>query len=458
MSRRPAQRLLFRVYLFGLGVLVLTALAVGVLGRVTIAPPMREQVRMFAGWILSGVCAEVREPEARPEAVRRLRQQGHGDVALYRPDGVLLLSNATPPPPAPRREDRELMARGGIAARSPELLFFASCAVSDPADPILHVTLRLPAPHPPSAGTGLLLLGAALGVVALLAIPMARSLARPIEALAKAAQALGAGDLSVRLRSGRRDEVGDLANAFDEMADRIEKLRRAEHELLANISHELRTPLARVRVALDLALEGDLARARRCLREITRDVEELERLLAELLLAARTDQLARLGAAGVPPLRTCRLAASTLIAEARERFAATHPDRELHIEIAGELPEVQGDSSLLHRALYNLLDNAAKYSEDRIELCANAHAGGLHIGIRDHGIGIDAADLPRLATPFFRTDRSRARDTGGVGLGLALARRIVEAHGGSLVLDSAPGRGTLASMLLPRSAKESDRI
>lgn len=452
MNRRPAQRLLSRVYLFGLGVLVLTALAVGLLGRVTIAPPMREQVRMFAGWIMAGVCAEIREPRERAEAVMRMRQQGHGDLALYRPDGMLVLSNASPPPPAPRREHQSLIEQGGIGAQPPEMLFFASCAVSDTANPILHIALRLPGPYQPTAGTGLLLLGAALGVIALLAIPMARSLARPIESLARAAQLLGSGDLSVRLRSRRRDEVGDLARAFDEMAERIERLRRAEHELLANISHELRTPLARVRVALDLALEGDIARARRCMTEITRDVDDLERLLADLLLAARTDQLARLCAAGVPPLRTSRIAARTLITEARERFAAKHPDRELHVELVGELPVVQGDSSLLHRALYNLLDNAAKYSEDQIELHAEARAGGLHIGIRDHGIGIDAADLLRLATPFFRTDRSRARDTGGVGLGLALARRIIEAHGGRLVLDSAPGRGTLVSLVLPHAA------
>ncbi|MFO0580473.1 MAG: HAMP domain-containing sensor histidine kinase [Polyangia bacterium] len=444
-----SRRLLTRVYLFGLGVLVLTALTVGLLGRVLIEPPLRDQVQSFAGWILAGVCAELKEPAAREAAALRLAQEGRGELALYRPDGSLVISNSEPPPPPLLPAERAQVMRGLVASRPPELLFFAACPVLGSEAPVLHAALRLPAPRRPSAATGLLLIGTALVAIALTAIPMARSLARPIEALAQAARSLGGGDLWVRLRSGRRDEVGDLARAFDEMAERIEKLRRDEQDLLANISHELRTPLARVRVALDLATEGDLARARRCLTEITRDVDELEQLLADLLLSARTDQLARLCAAGMPPLRPRPIEPHELFDAARERFEATHPVRALRVEIASELPALRGDPSLLHRAINNLLDNAVKYSEAQVELRVEGRPDGLHIQIRDHGIGIDAADLPRLATPFFRTDRSRARDTGGVGLGLALARRIIEAHGGSLTLDSTAGRGTLAVLILP---------
>lgn len=446
-----SRRLLMRVYLFGLGVLVLTALTVGLLGRVLIEPPLRDQVQTFAGWILAGVCAELRQPAAREAAVLRLRQEGRGELALYRPDGSLVISNSTPPPPPLLPAERAQITRGLITSRPPELLFFAACPVLDPETPVLHAALRLPAPHRPSAATGLLLIGTALTAIALTAIPMARSLARPIEALAQAARSLGGGDLSVRLRSRRRDEVGDLARAFDEMAERIERLRRDEQDLLANISHELRTPLARVRVALDLAIEGDLARARRCLTEITRDVDELEQLLADLLLSARTEQLARLCAAGMPPPHPRPIEPHALIEAARERFEATHPARALRVEILSELPALRGDPSLLHRAINNLLDNAAKYSEAQVELRVEDRPDGLHVQVRDHGIGIDAADLPRLGTPFFRTDRSRARDTGGVGLGLALARRIIEAHGGNLTIDSIAGRGTLAVLILPHT-------
>ena len=96
-----------------------------------------------------------------------------------------------------------------------------------------------------------------------------------------------------------------------------------------------------------------------------------------------------------------------------------------------------------------MLDNAVKYSDEAITLRVSVQADRLRIAVRDHGIGIDVADLPRLAMPFFRTDRSRARGTGGVGLGLALARRIVEAHGGHLTVESVPGSGTTVALDLP---------
>jgi signal transduction histidine kinase len=113
---------------------------------------------------------------------------------------------------------------------------------------------------------------------------------------------------------------------------------------------------------------------------------------------------------------------------------------------------------LLRRAIDNLLDNAGKYSEpgSTVRLLARATADGLQVEVADEGMGIDASDMPHLFTPFFRSDRSRARKTGGVGLGLALARRIVMAHGGSLTLESQPGVGTTARITLP-SARDAEQ-
>jgi signal transduction histidine kinase len=109
------------------------------------------------------------------------------------------------------------------------------------------------------------------------------------------------------------------------------------------------------------------------------------------------------------------------------------------------------DPAMLRRAIENLLDNAAKYSEPSapVEVAARRDGAGVALEVRDHGIGIDPADLARLFTPFFRTDRSRARGTGGVGLGLALARRIAEAHGGTIGAQAAAGGGTLFRVRLP---------
>jgi signal transduction histidine kinase len=146
--------------------------------------------------------------------------------------------------------------------------------------------------------------------------------------------------------------------------------------------------------------------------------------------------------------------AREIVERAAERFRAAAPDRPLEVEAAPDLPGLDADPALLRRALDNLLDNARKYADGPapVRLLARRVDGGLEVEVRDQGVGIDPADLPRIFTPFFRSDRSRARGTGGVGLGLALARRIVEAHGGSISVESAPGRGTAVRLRIPGAA------
>jgi signal transduction histidine kinase len=244
--------------------------------------------------------------------------------------------------------------------------------------------------------------------------------------------------------------VGELGRAFDDMAERLERLVTGERELLANVSHELRTPLARIRVALELAAEGDLERARRYLAEIAVDLDELDRLVEDVLTTARLDAAAGDAARAISRLPVDPTA---VVAEAAARFREGHPGRTLELSIPDALPAVEGDAALLRRLLAILLDNAAKYSEAPapVSLAALADAEGLRVEVRDRGIGIDPADLPRLFTPFFRTDRSRARGTGGTGLGLALARRIAGAHGGTIEVESKPGEGATFRVRLPRA-------
>jgi len=304
-------------------------------------------------------------------------------------------------------------------------------------------------PPEPDPLRGLAFIGAVLAALALGSIPLARSIAAPVERLTAAARALGSGDLSARAGVKGRAEVGELGRAFDEMAERLERLVRGEQELLANVSHELRTPLARIRVALELAAEGDVAKARRYLTEIGTDLDELDRLVEDVLAAARLD----LAAGGGPawPLTRAPVDLDVVLAEAAARFREANPGRALDLALPATLPAVDGDASLLRRLVANLLDNAAKYSEPPapVTLAAAAREGGVELEVRDRGIGIDAADLSRVFTPFFRTDRSRARGTGGVGMGLALARRIAEAHGGTIAVESPPGEGTTFRVSIP---------
>jgi two-component system, OmpR family, sensor kinase len=278
-------------------------------------------------------------------------------------------------------------------------------------------------------------------------------LARPLQRLAGVARALGAGDLAARTGIRRRDELGDVARAFDEMAERLVATLRGQTELLANVAHELRTPLARIRVALDLAAEGDAAEAREALGEIAEDLAELERLVADILASARLE----LGTSpGAPPLRLAPVDLAEVARAAADRLRQRAPERAVEVDAPGPLP-VEGDAALLRRVLDNLLDNARKYSraDAPIRVAARADGGGaVRVSVTDAGAGIAPEDLGSLFTPFFRADRSRNRATGGVGLGLSLSRRIAEAHRGGLAVESAPGRGSTFTLSLPARRPE----
>jgi signal transduction histidine kinase len=304
-----------------------------------------------------------------------------------------------------------------------------------------------PLEHDPARG--LLFIGAVLVALALASIPLARSIAGPLETLTATSRRLGAGDLSARANLRARGEVGELGRAIDEMAGRLEALVRGERELLANVSHELRTPLARMRVALELAAEGDRERAQRHLAEIGADLEDLDALIDDVLTAARLDARGT----GAWPIAHDPVDLAAVVREAAERFRGTRPDRTLEVEIDDAAPNASGDAALLRRLLGILLDNAGKYSDAPapVTLALRRGTTGAALEVSDRGIGIEAADLPHLFTPFFRTERSRARATRGTGLGLALARRIVEAHGGTIRAESVPGADTTFRVELPGS-------
>jgi two-component system, OmpR family, sensor kinase len=278
----------------------------------------------------------------------------------------------------------------------------------------------------------------------------ARWLGGPLNKIAGAARAFGSGDLKARVRLERRDELGEVAGAFDEMADRVEALLRAERELLANVSHELRTPLARIRAALDIANEGDPATAQEMLREITEDLGELQRLVDDVLTAARLDARGE----AISLLRREPCGARELLERSVAKFIAQHEETKVVLEAPESLPSIDGDAVLLRRALDNVMENAWKYGpkEGPIAIRARGENDRIAIEIEDHGAGIAEKDLASVFTPFFRADTSRTRATGGLGLGLPLVKRIVEAHHGGIQIESAIGSGTKVKITLPALA------
>jgi signal transduction histidine kinase len=313
------------------------------------------------------------------------------------------------------------------------------------AGPGRYVRLSLQISHRDLLLRFLAMLFVVVIVLALVSAPLARAISRPIERLAQVARRLGEGDLGARAALDRSDEIGALGRTLDEMAERLGRLLEGHRDLLANASHELRTPLARIRVCLSLAAEAPPEDTARHLRAIEEDLEELESLVSDLLTASRLDAGGRL------VLHRDTVETRALVEAARARFERRHPGRRLVAEI-GEAPAIDAEGPLLARALDNLLDNAARYSEPPtpIELTLRPEDGGVAFAVRDSGIGIAAEDQERLFTPFFRADRSRDRHTGGVGLGLALSKRIAEAHGGRIAVESAPGAGATVRVWLPR--------
>jgi signal transduction histidine kinase len=274
-----------------------------------------------------------------------------------------------------------------------------------------------------------------------------------LQHIATAARAFGAGDLTARSRLSRRDELGELSRTFDEMAERITQLMRGQRELLASVSHELRTPLSRIRVALDLAAEGDPQSAHQSLSDITEDLAELEDLVDDVLAMARLEGQV-VGTKGMPRLRTEQVDARQVAGKAAARFTGTHAGRAVDVQIGG--PDgppivIEADPSLLRRVIENLLDNAHKYSDAAvsIRLAVSVADDSAVFTVSDRGQGIAPGDLPDVFEPFFRADRSRTRGTGGVGLGLALSKRIVEAHGGHIEIESELDAGTTVTFTVP---------
>ena len=355
-----------------------------------------------------------------------------GELALYDAHGALVRSTRTPsadPPTAGER--RELQTEKWS-------LSWRRIVVRSDDGSMLGVYLPDPVPFP--WAYYLQLVAGVLIVVGAASLWFSRRLALPLGKLADAARRFGSGSTDARAHLQRRDELGEVGCAFDDMADRTAALISSQRQLMADVSHELRTPLARIRVALELAAE-DPAAAKDVLSDVGIDLDEIDQLIADILTTARMD--AETAITRRPVL------VKELADRAITRFETKHPQRKLERAIDGDDRVVDCDPVLLRRALDNLLDNAAKYSDAPVSLEIHPNGTAIAFTVADKGIGMTAEELERAGTPFWRSDTSRTRKTGGVGLGLALARRIARAHGGDVILASQKGQGTTAKLEIP---------
>jgi len=306
---------------------------------------------------------------------------------------------------------------------------------------------------------GAIAVGASMALIALFGIVLARSIGRPVRAVASGAERLAAGDLSLRLPEEGPGEIGELTRAFNEMAERLElnhaeleqqndELRESERmktELVSIVSHELRTPLASVLgfTALLLKREFDPPTRRHYLGIVDAQARRLAALLEDFLDVQRIEH------EGVD-LATEHVDLASLLDEQAQLYAAQSPKHQVAVELAERPLTVRGDPGRLAQVVGNLLSNAIKYSPEggTVELVAGRSADGVRIAVRDEGRGIPEDQQSRIFTKFFRGDAGATGIT-GTGLGLAVSREIVEAHGGRIGFDSDPGEGTTFWLELP---------
>jgi two-component system sensor histidine kinase CpxA len=280
---------------------------------------------------------------------------------------------------------------------------------------------------------------------------LARSLTSPILKLRQAAQEFAGGNLATRVapRLGQNSgELFDLAHDFDRMAEQIETLLNSQQRLLRDISHELRSPLARLNIALELVRRQGAANSPRHLDRIAKESEKLNAMIGQLLAITRLEGGADHGRETGPVALDELL--RRVVADANYEGKANGRSAELTIQ---RPVTIVGVEELLHSALENVVRNSLRYTIPdgpvAVVLDLSADGRGAVITVSDHGPGVPDSDLSRLFQPFYRVSEARDRQSGGAGVGLAIAERAIRLHGGTITAANLPSGGLLVSITLP---------
>ena len=268
-----------------------------------------------------------------------------------------------------------------------------------------------------------------------------RWLVYPVTWIKAGADRIGSGDLDYRIPVARNDELGELTTDINQMADDVQEMLEAKRQLLLAISHELRSPLTRTKVALEL-MDDEATR-----KSVLEDVHEMEELIHDLLEGVQLNTRHA-------PLQRSDIDVNDLLRQLVADEFADEGDA-VQLELGSAAIQAQLDVVRIRLLVKNLLTNALCHTPEGappVQLFASDAGDAVQIRVKDHGVGMSASDAERATEPFYRADLSRCRDTGGLGLGLYLCRRIAEAHGGRLEIDSTEGQGTEVTVTLPRAA------
>ena len=290
---------------------------------------------------------------------------------------------------------------------------------------------------------GVLYVGLSLASLVLFAnYFMVNRLLDPVRLLKRGAERIRKGDLSFRVKTNRQDELGQLTESINHMADSLQSMLEAKRQLLLAISHELRTPITRAKLRLEFMEESDVK------EQLREDIDEIDLLISDLVEAER--------------LNNAHVALSSEWVEIGDFVRAVASQYEScagGLELITPEPDIEVfiDRLRIRLLITNLMNNAIRHGQENpITLDISGDDEWVQLKVIDQGEGIAAEHLSKLSEPFYRADRSRQRNTGGFGLGLYLCRLIAEAHGGSLAISSKIGEGTQVTVKLPRHPSRPD--
>jgi len=288
------------------------------------------------------------------------------------------------------------------------------------------------------------LLASAVAIV--LAFVLSRRVSAPVLALTMATRRLGKGDFSQRISLQARGELGELTQAFNSMAGELERAEKLRQNMVADTAHELRTPLSNIRGYIEAIQDGMVKADAATIRSLDEEVNLLSRLVDDLQELALAD-------AGELKLVCQAEDVGVLVSQtvATEQAKAAAKGVSVSVRLPKRLPAVNIDARRISQVLRNILENAVAHTAqgDTITVSAGKRGDWVEISVVDTGEGIPAEHLPNVFERFYRADRSRARATGGSGLGLTIAKYIVEAHGGSIEVKSDPGEGSRFTFTVP---------
>ncbi|MCB0178454.1 MAG: HAMP domain-containing protein [Anaerolineae bacterium] len=285
----------------------------------------------------------------------------------------------------------------------------------------------------------------AMALALLLAIILARTLTRPLHELTEATQAMNRGQLDQRVPVRSKDELGRLAAAFNQMSADLSESNRLRQQMTADIAHDLRSPLAVIAGYTEGLRDGVLSPKSAIFETMHREMGYLQQLVEDLRILSLAD-------ANALPLNRVPIEPRTLLADTAAAFQHQAKQKQVRLGVIDgpALPLITVDPERMSRVLGNLVSNALRYTPagGQITLTADAQNGAVILNVQDSGSGIEPDQLPHIFDRFYRADEARQQDSGESGLGLAIAKSIVEAHGGTITAASQVGEGTTFSIWL----------